>query len=73
MFAGDIADSYATYIVRSKVMGFPDFISLRVIEAGDHLTQVDVFSRSRFGYSDLGVNEKRVLYWQKALRENLRT
>jgi hypothetical protein len=35
-----------TYVVRSRIMGYPDAISIRLHEDGD-VTRVDIFSRSR--------------------------
>jgi hypothetical protein len=60
--AGDLAEGHATYVVRSRIMGFPDAVSIRLEPAGEG-TRVDIFSRSRFGQSDLGVNEARVDRW----------
>lgn len=58
--AGD--DSHATWIVRSNLMGYPDYISLRLIAQGSG-TRVVAFSRSRFGYGDRGVNAARLGRW----------
>jgi hypothetical protein len=62
LIAGDLADGHATYVVRSRLMGFPDAVSIRLHPDGE-ATRVDIFSRSRFGQSDLGVNAARVARW----------
>ena len=62
LIAGDLAEGHATYVVRSRIMGFPDAVSIRLHAEGE-ATRVDIFSRSRFGYSDLGVNAARVARW----------
>jgi uncharacterized protein (DUF1499 family) len=62
---GDVADGFVTYVVRSRIMGFPDAVSIRVHPEGD-ATRIDIFSRSRFGYSDLGANASRVARWLAA-------
>lgn len=58
-----------TVVQRSALFGFPDYVSVRFLPVaeGDGST-VAMFSRSRFGQSDLGVNEKRVNRWLEELR-----
>ncbi|MEM7721135.1 MAG: DUF1499 domain-containing protein [Pseudomonadota bacterium] len=63
--AGDLTNDFATYVVRSRMMGYPDAVSIRLTEQGN-ATQVEIFSRSRFGHSDLGVNAARVVRWLDA-------
>lgn len=48
-----------TYVQRSRLMGYPDVLSFRVIPNGDG-SRITFWSRSRFGQSDLGVNRQRV-------------
>lgn len=60
--AGDLRGNFATYVLRSRWMGYPDALSLRLTAEGD-ATRLEVFSRSRFGYSDMGVNAARVADW----------
>ena len=61
--AGSAADGHVTYVQRSRTMGYPDYVSVRFIDLGDDGSTLAVFSRARFGRSDLGVNEKRVERW----------
>jgi len=65
--AGDPAEGHVTYVQRSRLMGFPDAVSIRLEPSGQDATRVTVFSRSRFGYSDAGVNAARVDRWMAAL------
>jgi len=53
--AGDVRAGHMTYLRRTPIMGFPDYMSVRVhlAEGGASLA---IFSRARFGHSDLGVN-----------------
>jgi uncharacterized protein (DUF1499 family) len=67
MIAGDLAEGHMTYVARSRLMGFPDAISVRLVPVGEG-TRVEVYSRSRFGYSDMGVNAARVERWIAAAR-----
>ncbi|MGI3185025.1 DUF1499 domain-containing protein [Nioella aestuarii] len=60
--AGTAEDGFVTYVQRSRIMGFPDAISIRLSPTGEG-TRIEIFSRSRFGYSDGGVNEARVTRW----------
>lgn len=55
-------DDFTTWMVRTPIMGFPDYISVRLIPVGDG-TRIVALSRSRFGYGDLGVNRARLNRW----------
>jgi len=65
--AGAPTDLFTTYIARTPLMGFPDYISVRAIDLGKGRAALAVFSRARFGYSDRGVNRKRIMAWLDAL------
>ncbi len=67
LLAGRVEDGHMTYVARSRIMGFPDYISVRVspAEGGAILS---AFARARFGYSDMGVNRERLDRWVTALR-----
>ena len=54
--------TFATYITRSALFGFPDYTSVHILPDGDG-SQVLIFARSRFGDGDLGVNRARVDEW----------
>ncbi|TNF64220.1 MAG: DUF1499 domain-containing protein [Rhodobacteraceae bacterium] len=56
--AGSVEEGFVTYVTRSRIMGFPDYTTLR--QEGDSL---QVYGRLRFGRSDLGVNRARVDGW----------
>ncbi len=61
--AGSATDGFVTYLQRSYIFGFPDYVSVRFIDLPDGGSTLGIFSRARFGQSDLGVNEKRVARW----------
>ncbi len=67
MIGGALALGEMTYVARSRIMGFPDAISIRLVPVGAG-TRMEVFSRARFGQSDLGVNAARVARWVAAAR-----
>lgn len=60
--AGSTETGRITYVQRSAIIGFPDYISVAAVEtqAGSGLI---LWSRSRYGYSDLGVNQARLQRW----------
>jgi uncharacterized protein (DUF1499 family) len=70
LLAGDPVEGYATYVVRTPLVGYPDYVSARIVpvEGGSEIT---LFSRSRFGKSDLGANKKRVLRIIDEIRRDL--
>ncbi len=67
MIGGDLAAGHMTYVARSRIMGFPDAVSVRLVPVAGG-TRLEIFSRSRFGYSDMGVNAARVARWIAAAR-----
>ncbi|PWK58070.1 DUF1499 domain-containing protein [Roseicyclus mahoneyensis] len=67
MIGGDLATGQMTYVARSRIMGFPDAVSVRLVPVAGG-TRVEIFSRARFGYSDMGVNAARVARWIAAAR-----
>lgn len=64
VLAGSLAEGRITYITRSALWGFPDYCTLNA--RGGELV---IWSRLRFGKSDMGVNKARVTRWIKALEE----
>lgn len=63
--AGAPDDGWATYVQRSRLMAFPDAISVRAVPDGGG-SRLSIWSRSRYGYGDLGVNAARVARWLRA-------
>ncbi|MBD3677652.1 MAG: DUF1499 domain-containing protein [Rhodobacteraceae bacterium] len=61
--AGSVEEGQITYVTRTKWMGFPDYVSVRAVPAGEGKATLAVFSRLRFGGSDLGVNRARLMGW----------
>ena len=57
--AGSPDEMQMTYLTRSKLMGFPDFTTIRVIWGSDG-SSFAAYARSRFGQDDGGVNKARV-------------
>ncbi len=66
--AGDPDSLMITYVQRSRVFGFPDYLTVKAVatEGGAGLI---IFSRARYGRSDFGVNRARVEAWLAALNQ----
>lgn len=63
-----VADGlHLTYVQRSHRLKLPDYVSVTFIDLPDDRSTVAVYSRSRFGYGDLGVNAARVRQWMSGL------
>jgi uncharacterized protein (DUF1499 family) len=60
--AGDPAEAFVTYVQRSRLVGYPDYISVKAVPA-EGGAALAIWSRSRFGYSDMGVNRARIEDW----------
>jgi uncharacterized protein (DUF1499 family) len=60
------------YVVRSQLLRFPDTVNVRILGAGDQGSTLTLYSRSQIGYSDMGVNERRLRTWLAAIEERVR-
>lgn len=60
--AGAVDGGTITYVQRSAVIGFPDYVSVKAV-AVDEGAGLVVYSRSRYGQDDWGVNRQRVKTW----------
>ncbi len=60
--AGDPDSLMITYVQRSRVFGFPDYLTVKAVatEGGAGLI---IWSRARYGRGDFGVNRARVEAW----------
>ena len=63
LIAEDSERGLATYVQRTPKMGYPDYVTVKVAEAPDGGSHLCIYSRSRFGYRDMGVNKARVKRW----------
>ncbi|QDY68701.1 DUF1499 domain-containing protein [Qingshengfaniella alkalisoli] len=60
--AGSVDTGMLTYEIRSLVWGFPDYLTVHAVP-DDGGTSLAIWSRARYGKSDMGVNRKRVEDW----------
>jgi len=58
-----------SYVQRTPLMSYPDTITAQVITNSDNQSSLMVYSRSHYGYSDMGQNKKRIDAWIAALRQ----
>jgi uncharacterized protein (DUF1499 family) len=66
LLAGSAEELHMTFITRSRLWGFPDYTSVRILAADGGAT-LAAFARARFGSDDLGVNAARLAALAAAL------
>ena len=59
------------YVVRSTLLNFPDLVTAQIQPNGADGSALILYSRSVYGYGDLGVNRKRVVTWLAAIDSDL--
>lgn len=60
-------------VQKSFIFGFPDDIAVQFIALSDNTSTLAIFSKSRYGYYDFGVNKRRVTEWLEQLKEMTRS
>lgn len=58
-------------VQKTALIGFPDWITAEPVDLGGGKASICVFSRSKYGIRDLGVNVARVSAWLAALQARL--
>lgn len=58
------------YVQRSALFGFADTVWIQAVDV-DERTSVIIYSRSNYGYWDLGVNRDRVRLWLEKLQSTI--
>lgn len=56
------------YVQRSLILRFPDLIDVKFVDLGNNQSTLYAYSRSIYGYSDLGVNCKRMRHWLEGIK-----
>jgi len=59
------------YIQTTKLLRFKDDVTIEFFEAADRQSTLAIYSASRTGWSDMGVNKKRVTAWLEELSAEL--
>lgn len=65
--ASDDAELQYDFVQRSRVMRFPDTITVRFLPLEEGRSTLAIFSRSHYGRKDFGVNRERVEAWLEAV------
>lgn len=59
----DAVQGTLRFVQRSRILGFPDTINVKVVPTADGGSAVLIYSRSQLGKGDMGVNLARVKRW----------
>ena len=65
------AERQVHFVARSAWLNFPDLITAQIDEAGREASSLVLYSRSVYGYSDLGVNRRRLNAWLAAVQTKI--
>lgn len=65
----DEAAQLYTYRVRTPLLRFPDDVTVQFVALDEGHSSLAIYSRSHYGYSDLGTNQRRVEEWISRLRQ----
>ncbi len=60
-------DTQREYVHTSRLIGFPDTVTVRFMSIDEKTSTLAIISRSHYGYRDLGVNRGRVMYCMNKL------
>lgn len=55
------------YIAKTSAFGFPNIVTVQFIALTDTSSTIAVYSRSKFGFYDFGLNKKRLQKWMQQL------
>jgi uncharacterized protein (DUF1499 family) len=61
----------AHFVARSAWLNFPDLVTAQIDDAGSQSSTLVLYSRSVYGYSDLGVNRQRLAVWLAELQTRI--
>lgn len=68
----DAEGTQIDYVQRSRLLRFPDLITVRFIPIGERRSTLAVYSRSIYGEGDMGVNKARIRDWIAKLNKVLK-
>lgn len=68
----DNSGTQIDYVQRSRLMRFPDLITIRFIKLDEQKTTIAIYSRSIYGEGDMGVNRERTRAWVARLNTMLK-
>jgi uncharacterized protein (DUF1499 family) len=59
----DVTNTQIDYVQRTRLLRFPDLVTVRFVPIDDTHSTLAIYSRSVWGKGDMGVNRKRVEEW----------
>jgi len=67
----DVTNVQIDYVQRSRLLRFPDLITVRFVPIDDAHSTVAIYSRSVYGKGDMGINRIRVEEWLARVKARL--
>ena len=68
LLAGSVEEGWLTYVQRTPTLRIPDYITVKFVDFEDGSgSTLAIYSRSRYGYGDMGYNKARVENWLQSL------
>jgi uncharacterized protein (DUF1499 family) len=64
----DLTNMQVDYVQRSRLLHFPDIVTVRFVPVDDAHATLAIYSRSVYGKGDLGVNRARIEHWLAKLK-----
>ena len=59
----DVTNTQIDYVQRTRLLRFPDLVTVRFVSIDDTHSTVAIYSRSVWGKGDMGVNRARIEEW----------
>lgn len=69
---GSVDEGMITFVARSRVFGFRDYITAKAVDEAGGVTKLSIFARPRFNVYDWGVNARRLDRWLGELDQTFR-
>ena len=63
----DLENMQFQYVQRVGFFNFPDYIDVKFISIDNKKSTLAIYSRSKYGYYDFGVNKRRIIGWLNEL------
>ena len=64
----EVSNKQVDYVQRSRLLHFPDIITVRFVPVDDAHSTLAIYSRSVYGKGDMGVNRERIEHWLAKLK-----
>jgi uncharacterized protein (DUF1499 family) len=64
----EVTNVQIDYVQRSRLLRFPDLVTVRFVPIDDTHSTLAIYSRSVYGKGDMGVNRIRVEEWLARLK-----